>query len=142
MPQAWMIRESERQQLLEGIRSRVYHWADELDGMEVDTVLIQLSVWLSLRLLSYITSFPEFVPTNFDQRIFSLARVIEGDIGRLSRSDIERRQLISVLSVSLLKSGINRFSHELNRQEMDNPRLIFGVDSRTAQVNLSDVRGE
>jgi hypothetical protein len=144
MAEAWMVRGSQRQRLIERLVSRVRDWAEECaDGEDDRTILGYLVAHLrylltakQARKLSW-KQFAERVsvsPASHQERI--IAQVV-GLVDQFARADEEA--LLVLNEVLKCINGVleNDAQRELGRVERENPQKIFHAPSMMSDIPFS-----
>jgi len=124
MSDAWMVRESERQEFLETLKRRVI----DIDKWPYQDVCYSLAR-ICLNFLQDETTEPaDTIPDNLFFTEFLPA------MSNFSRAEEERSILIIDLLSWLVKSIAIRYRSALTHKEMRDPHTIFHADSATTDI--------
>jgi len=134
MPEAWQLREYQRQQLIEELVRGVHDWADELCDpsfyLEVVAVIIS---YLQDRQKG--VSNPEVDGKKAPGSFFS---TVLPSITKFARTEAEGDVLVATFLEKVLASGLSPFRSELQKQEMLTPEKIFDAHSAMTEVPIED----
>ncbi len=134
MPEAWQVRESERQQLIEELVRGVHDWADELCDpsfyLEVVSVMI-----------GYLQDRQKGVSNPWVDRKRapgSFFSSVLPSITKFARTEAEGDVLVATFLEKVLASGLSPFRSELQKQEMLTPEKIFNTPSAIAEMPIEE----
>lgn len=130
MIEAWMLREIQRQGLLEKVMREVYE-AEEKGTFKL--------LWLVEIIIKYFdgmrpenTSFTANVPAQF-----FFERILP-EIKSFARADEEANFLVAELLQKVLKSALMPIHSAKMALEMNNPQLIFNAPSAMTEVEMPE----
>ena len=131
MPEAWIVREGERQKLIEKLIGKVFTYSgdkflDEKQAADFEfyTARVVLQT-LNKRGFNW--------DANVDDHEF-FDREIWGPICSFGKTPSERNALLARFLEKLLGSVLNHFHAELRSDEIHNTRAVFGTDSTMDEV--------
>jgi hypothetical protein len=141
MAEAWMVRGSQRQRLIEGLVSLIRDWAEEFaDGEEESVILGYLIARLHYLLAAKQTrkltwkAFVERVsttPASHQERL--IARVVVS-INQFARADEEALIVLSQVLKGVAGVLENDAHRELGRVEHEDPQKIFHAPSAMSEI--------
>ena len=140
MPEAWRVRESQRQELFEDLKRRAFEKEEEEDGSHCFFLLL-LSAAIARHLIMVkqrgsalnIIIFPWLFPESVSR---FLTQEVLPKVKEFSRTETEADALLAKFLGEILQSGLNPFHAALMREEISNPQKIFHASSAMTKMSL------
>ncbi|MEJ0021761.1 MAG: hypothetical protein WDN47_04265 [Candidatus Doudnabacteria bacterium] len=130
---AWQVRDMQRQKLLEKLFDNI------LEANQPDAWIMGLASFLvALLSAKEASAQPGFTARLDEDMLHFFDAYISTAIEPFARSQEEKDVLYLRLAEKLLESGGSKITAELSKQEMMNPKLIFGVEDRTEEIPIPD----
>lgn len=139
--QAWMVRGSQRQTLLEEIRTKLFRLEDDIPRPCVD-------YYMTHRLLDLLErrnpdwSVPDDKPPTVSETDERLGEFFDKEILRkiteFARAEEEANLLFAELLGKIVDSLRNVFYGPLQRKEMEDPETIFRARSATDEIEFDE----
>jgi hypothetical protein len=134
MPEAWVLRESQRQELIRSLIDKIYDEEDrdrERKPNEINDFFSKITIFV-VDLLTHSDKVPHLLQSGFESwfriEIYEPVRIF-------SRSDIEKNAIFAqLLEKHLISSIIGRHISELQRETMDDPEKILLAKSAMEEV--------
>lgn len=137
MPEAWQIREYQRQQFLETLMRKVYQFNDRLDEIGDKPIFLELA-GIVVKYLKNRQDKAKARQINSDPVGFFFEREVLAGVRNFSHTPIEEDALVAIFLKKVLNIALNPFRSELLHQEMTQPELIYNAPSRMAEIPFED----
>ena len=122
--QAWIVREGERQRLIEELLADVANLEDRLQR-PVHYGIVESCI---LYLKNQTSAFPSFINSTFFRQLILVK------IDKFARAPEEKNFLVAKLLSKLVEAISIRFNSDLGTVEISDPQKIFGVESSTTKI--------
>lgn len=133
MPQAWEVREAQRQRLLESLRMAAFREDEDLEGNHLNRFFLELVAEIISCLKTRLTKQPDR-PATEGRRVKDFVELAFSEISSFARTEEERDFLSAELALALFRSGLSPFFAALTRQEVHRPELVYGGHKATDEI--------
>ncbi len=143
MPDAWMVRGSQRQELQEKIHRMIYKQEDKSQVWDEHREKAQAVLCreiTALLLTGEISKGKPEHPYEVEARNFLVGKILP-EYSRFARAPEEYKSLLSELALWLLETALREFPAGLLHVEVMSPETIFKAPSATSHVEIEDSEG-